>query len=104
MRIENSGVVEQDVQRPKGIHRFAHGTVALRCMTNVGAYEDRLPADGHDRLHYSLTAFLVAAGNSDFRALAGKKQGRGFTNAGRASGNQGDSIDKAHGETTHKGH
>ena len=96
MRIENAGVVEENVEASEGAYGFIDGAAAFGGLANVGAQEDGLPAAFQDLFDNGVAALLVAAGDGDFGAFPGEEQGGGFADAGGASGDERDFVLQAH--------
>ena len=76
VRIENAGVVEEDVEASEGAYGFIDGAAAFGGLANVGAQEDGLAAVFQDPLGDGVAALLVAAGDGDSWRPRWQKGGR----------------------------
>ena len=76
VRIENTGVIEEDVEATEGLDRFVYGALAFRGPANIGAKEDCLAAGFEDAGGYGVSSFLVASGDGDGGALLWRKEER----------------------------
>ena len=96
MRIENAGVVEEDVETSEVGYGLIDCAAAFSCLANIGAQEDGLTAafqnPGSDRV----PPLFVAARDRDLGALFGKEDGSGFADARRASGDESDFVFERH--------
>ena len=99
MGIENTGIVEKDIQRSKGTYGLLDRATAFVSLTHVSAQEDGLAA-GFQNFHgHGMAALLVAAGDGDFRSLFGEKQGRSLADAGGSAGDECDFVFQTHVST-----
>src|SRR4029077_11666272 len=98
VRVKDAGVVEEDVEASKGADGFMHGALALGGAADVGAKEDGAASGLENRFGHGVAAFFVASGDGDVGAFASKEESSSFSDAGGASGNEGDLVGQAHGE------
>ena len=85
VRIENTGIIEEDVETPEGFDRFIDGALAFRGPANIGAKENRLAAGFEDAGSDGMSSFLVTSGDGDCCSLFCKKEGGCFSDAGGAA-------------------
>ena len=81
MRIENAGVIEQNVEATECSHGFIDRAAAFGRLANVGAQEDGLTAVFENLCSNSVASAFVATRDRDPSAFLGKENGCSFANA-----------------------
>ena len=92
LRIENTGIVEQDVELAEGVQRFVHGATALGGLADIGANENGLAAALQDLVSDRVSSLLVPAGNGEIGAFFGKKDRGCLADARGSTGDEGDFV------------
>ncbi len=82
--IDNTGVIEQDIQTSKGIQCDINRILAIFKPAHIASGESCLPAGSDQPLHSLLAAFRIARGDHYIRPFLGEQEGSRKANS-RAS-------------------
>src|SRR3981081_1753884 len=77
--IENTSVVEKNIEETAVAESLVHGALAFGGYADIGRNKHSLAVGLTDLLSHGGTAFLIPAGDGNFRTFFGEKQRRGFT-------------------------
>src|SRR5207302_2457679 len=90
VRVEDAGVVKQDIEAAEGLDGFADGAFAFGGSADIGAEENGFATSLEDGGGDGVAAFLVASGDGDLCTFSREEQGGRFANARGSSGDEGD--------------
>src|SRR6185437_9350136 len=96
MCIENTGVVNENIQATEVTDGLVDCVLALRADANVSWHEDAIASAASNCADYLTSPLLIAPGDGNSGPFTREKKGGGFTDAGGGTGNQSDFIFEAH--------
>jgi len=92
VRIEEAGVVEENIEPAERAGCLLDGAMALVGLANIGADKDSLATFFEYLPGYGVTTFLVATGDGYTRTLGGEQVCGGLADSRGATGNESDFV------------